>query len=144
MLKKLVYVIVLGGCATAAAAQNIEVITARQEIYKGFGRATKPVGQMLKGDIPFDAAVVKATLTTISDGAKKLPALFPDDSKTGHETEAKPEIWAHKDDFNARFTKLGADADAAMASITDEASFKAAMPKLLGNCGGCHKEYREK
>lgn len=130
--------------ASAASAQNVEVIAARQAIYKGFGEATKPIGPMLKGDAPFDLAVVKKALTTYSEGAKKLPALFPDDSKTGHDTEALPAIWSNKADFEARFTKFGADSDAALGSITDKASFTATMPKVLGNCGGCHKEYRAK
>ena len=130
--------------ATAAFAQNVEVITARQAIYKGFGAATKPIGPMLKGDAPFDLAVVKKALTTYSDGVKKLPALFPDDSKTGHDTEALPAIWSNKADFEGRLSKFASESDAALVAITDEASFKATMPKLLGNCGGCHKEYRAK
>lgn len=144
MLRRLSVIAFAIVLVSAAAAQNIEVIGARQEIYKGFGKASKPIGQMLKGDIPFDAAVVKQALATYSEGTKKLPALFPEDSKTGNDTEALPEIWSHKDDFNARLAKLGADADAAMASVTDEASFKTTMPKLLGACGACHKEYRAK
>jgi cytochrome c556 len=130
--------------ASVAAAQNVDAIAARQEIYKGFGKATKPVGAMLKGDTGFDLATAKQALATYSAGAKKLPALFPPDSKKGHDTEALPAIWDHKDDFEARFAKLAADSDAAAASITDEASFKATMPKLLGECGSCHKAYRQK
>jgi cytochrome c556 len=141
------YLIVLGAFAaltTAVAAQNIEVIAARQQIYKGFGSATKPIGAMLKGEAPFDLAVVKTALTTYSSGARKLPDLFPEDSKKGHDTEALPAIWANKDDFTPRFAKLASDSDAALTTITDEASFKATMPKLLGECGACHKQYRAK
>ncbi len=134
--------IALTGFASAAAAQNIDAIVARQTIYKGFGETTKPIGQMLKGDIPFNAATVKEALTVYATGAKKLPGLFPDDSKTGHDTAALPGIWEHKDDFNGRFTKLAADSEAAVASITDQASFAATMPKIVGQCGACHKEYR--
>ena len=130
--------------ASVAAAQNAGVIAERQEIYKGFGAATKPIGPMLKGETPFDLGVVQKALNTYVAGAKKLPSLFPDDSKTGHDTEALPAIWANKDDFNGRMAKFGTESEAGLAGITDKASFTATMPKVLGNCGGCHKAYREK
>jgi cytochrome c556 len=37
---------------------------------------------------------------------------------------------------------LAKAAKAAEASIKDEASFKTEWPKVVGNCGGCHKEFR--
>ena len=143
-MRNLAAACLLVSLTSVVAAQNLDVIDARQTIYKGFGKATKPIGGMLKGDTPFDAAVVKAALTTYVEGSKKLPTLFPDDSKTGHDTEALPSIWANKEDFNARFAKFSADSEAAIASITDKASFVATMPKVLGQCGACHKEYRAK
>lgn len=144
LFRNFVGVTLLVCIASTAVAQNLDTIAARQEIYKGFGRVTKPIGPMLKGDAPYDAAVVKEALTTIAAGAKKLPDLFPDDSKTGHDTEALPEIWTHKEDFTGRFTKLASASEAGLTSITDQASFAANMPKILGQCGGCHKEYRAK
>ncbi|MBE7158625.1 MAG: cytochrome c [Rhodospirillales bacterium] len=135
---------ILVALTTAVAAQNIEVIEARQKIYKGFGSATKPIAAMLKGEAPYDPAAVKTALTTYAEGARKLPDLFPDDSKKGHDTEALPAIWDNKQDFNPRFAKLAEASEAAMTAITDEASFKATMPKVLGQCGGCHKQYRAK
>jgi cytochrome c556 len=42
----------------------------------------------------------------------------------------------------ARLDKLVADAKAAEGEIKDDASFKAELPKIMGNCGACHKEYR--
>ena len=129
---------------SVGAAQNTDVIAARQAIYKGFGGATKPIGAMLKGDAPYDEAVVKTALTTYAEGTAKLANLFPEDSKTGHDTGALPAIWSNKDDFNGRFTKLGADSRAALTAITDKASFTATMPKIIGQCGACHKEYRAK
>lgn len=141
------YSLIIGlvaGVTTAAWAQNTDVIAARQEIYKGFGEKTKPIGAMLKGDAPFDLPTVKAALQTYVDGTAKLPSLFPPDSKTGHDTAALPAIWDNKSDFEGRFAKLGADAKAALGTITDQASFTTIMPKVLGECGACHKEYRAK
>ena len=83
-------------------------------------------------------------LATYKANAPKIAKLFPDDSKTGGETEALPVLWDNKDDVAKRFEKLAADAAAAEGKITDEFSFQEEFPKVAGNCGGCHKQYREK
>lgn len=126
-----------------AAAQNVEPIKERKKILKSFGDATKEPGKMLKSEQPFDLAKVKAALATYKAGAPKLPALFPADSKTGGDTEALPAIWEKKDDFDGRYKKLADDAAKAETSITDEISFLEEFPKVVANCGGCHKIYRE-
>lgn len=130
--------------AGIATAQNLDAIKQRKELLKAMGKATKPVGAMLKGEAPFDLKVVQAALKTYQENAPKLPAQFPDDSKTGGETEALPVIWEKKKDFEDRYAKLAADAKKAEGEITDEASFQAFFPDVAGNCGGCHKIYREK
>lgn len=97
---------------------------------------------MAKGEAPFDLAKVQASLKTISEGAPKLAGLFPDDSKTGGDTQALPVIWEKKAEFEGLWKKLAADATAAAAAIKDEASFKTEWPKIGANCGGCHKVFR--
>jgi cytochrome c556 len=129
-------------CGLQAAGAN--PIEDRQKILKGWGDATKPVAAMLKGQAAFELAPVQAALAAYIDGAKKLPALFPDDSKIGNKTEALPRIWDEKTKFNALYEKIGKDAEVARTSITDEASLKANFPKVLGNCKACHDDYREK
>lgn len=129
--------------AGAAVAQNVDAIKKRQDILEDMGKATKPIGAMLKGSAPFDLATVQKALKLYQESAPKLPPLFPPDSKTGHDTEALPAIWENKKDFDERYAKLAADAKAAEAAITDEISFQEKMPGVVGNCGGCHKKYRE-
>ncbi|MCE1237542.1 MAG: cytochrome c [Hyphomicrobiales bacterium] len=128
------------GVGVAHAASAIEE---RQSILKGFGDDTRPVAGMLKGEAPFDLAKVKTALATYANGSAKLPALFPDDSKTG-KTEASPKIWEEKAKFDGLFAKLKSDAETASAAIADEASFKANIGKVLGNCKACHDDYRIK
>ncbi len=125
-----------------AVAQNVDAIKARQTIYKAMGGATKAPSDMLKGAAPFDLAVVSASLDTYIDASKKLATLFPDDSKTGGDTQALPSIWEKKSDFDALMTKFGVDAMAAKASIKDEATFKTEFPKVVANCGACHRTFR--
>ncbi len=128
--------------ATSVSAQT-DPIVARRAILKGFGEATKAPAGMLKGDVPFDLATVQKTLKTLSDGAKALPALFPDNSQTG-DTAALPRIWTEKPRFESLYAKLDQDATASLAAITDEASFKREFPKMFGDCKACHDDFRAK
>ncbi len=128
--------------ATVASAEP-NPIEQRQHILKGFGDATKPVVAMLKGETPFDKAKVDAALKTYIAGVHDLPALFPDDSKTGFKTEALPSIWENKSKFEAIYVKLGTDAQNAM-DISDLGSLRAQFPKVLGNCKACHDDFRKK
>jgi cytochrome c556 len=98
----------------------------------------------MKGETPFNNAVVEKALATYIDGAKKLPALFPDNSKTGEETAALPKIWEEKASFEGIYARLGTDATAAAAAIKDEATLKANFGKILGDCKACHDDYRAK
>ncbi len=133
--------VILG--AGAVAAQNVAVIKERQDHLKAIGDAVKPVGAMFRGEADFDLAKVQAALKVIQEKAPLLPKLFPDDSKTGEDTEALPAIWDDKADVEARFKKLADDARTAEAAITDEESFPDAWKTVAGNCGGCHKKYRK-
>jgi cytochrome c556 len=142
MLRVMAVVAALAVGATAVWAQNAAGIAARKDAMKAFGGAAKGPGGMAKGDAPFELPKVQASLKTIQETAVKAKGLFGDDTKTG-ETDALPAAFEKKADLMARFDKLGADAKAAEGAIKDEASFKAEWPKVVTNCGGCHKEYRK-
>ena len=126
-----------------ASAQNVEVIKERKENFKAMGDAAKPTGAMLKGEADFDIAAIKNAIKVYQEKAALQPKLFPDDSKEGEKTEALPVIWENKADFEERFVKLAEAAKAADTSITDEETFQAEWPKVMGNCGSCHKKYRK-
>lgn len=111
---------------------------------KAQGAAARDPGQMLKGEQPFNLPKVRASLRTLLDTNKQLPLLWPENSKTGGETEALPAIWEQRDKFDGLLTKLGADSQSALAAIKDEASFKAEFPKVLQDCGACHNTFRAK
>ncbi|MDB5643295.1 MAG: cytochrome c prime [Hyphomicrobiales bacterium] len=136
--------LVAGLSTVSAVMAQSDPITERQQAMKGLSQAARAPGAMLKGEAPFDLATVQTTLKTFADTAKAGPALFPDNSKTGHDTAALPAVWTNKADFNMQFAKFGEAAVAAQASIKDEASFKANFPNVLKTCGGCHETYRAK
>ena len=124
-----------------AQAQS-DAIAQRQAILGSFGKAVKEPGAMLRHEAAFDLAIVQASLKTIAEGAPKLKALFPDDSKSGAYTEALPVIWDKKDDFLKIVDQLAASAAAASAAIKDEATFRSEWGKVSSNCRACHKVYR--
>jgi cytochrome c556 len=133
-------VIALGVTAVAQP----DPIAARKALMKENGKQARAGAAMLKGEAPFDLAKAKAIFATYVDASAKMPALFPDNSKTGGETAALPKVWTDKADFDAKFAKFGSDAKAASDKVTDLASFKAAFPAVQKNCGGCHETYRLK
>jgi cytochrome c556 len=141
MIRNLLAAAMVTGLATAALAQA-DVIKERQQTMKGVGGATKEPGAMLKGEAPFDLDKVQKSLATYQAAAKKMPGLFPENSKTGGDTTAAPKIWTDMDGFKAAFAKFEADATKASAEIKDAATFKANFPTVLKNCGSCHESYR--
>jgi cytochrome c556 len=129
------------GISTATAQ---DPIAARKALMKANGQQAAQGAKFMKGEEAFDLAKAQAIFAQYQDAAAKMPALFPDNSKTGGETAALPPIWEKMDDFKAKFVKFGADAKDAAAKVKDEASFKEAFPVVQKNCGGCHETYRAK
>lgn len=143
MRRLVVTVAILAVSAGVVAAQNVAVIKERRDHFKTMGDSVKPVGAMFKGEADFDLAKVQTALKTIQEKAPILPTLFPDDSKTGGDTEALAVIWDGKADFESRFEKLARDAKAAEAAIVDEDTFSDGWKDVVANCSGCHKKYRK-
>jgi cytochrome c556 len=142
MLRFAAAVAALAVGATLAYAQNLDAIKQRKDSMKAVGGAAGAVAKIMKGEAPFDLATVQKSLATYQAEAAKQKGLYGDDAKTGGETQALPKVWEAKADFLARFDKFASDAKATSAAIKDEASLKAEWPKVMSNCGGCHKEYR--
>jgi cytochrome c556 len=131
------------GVSVAVAQQD--PIAARKALMKANGDQAKIGATMMKGEAPFDLDAAHKIFAAWEDAAAKMPALFPDNSKTGGETAADPKIWENMDDLKGRFAKFGTDAKDAEAKVTDLDSFKAAFGNIGKNdCGGCHEKYRVK
>ena len=144
MIRAVFAVVVIALGASVATAQQ-DPIAARRALMKANGDQAKIGGEMMKGETPFDLDKAKKIFATFEDAAAKMPALFPDNSKTGGDTAADPKIWENMDDFKARFAKFGANAKEAAGKVTDLDSFKAAFGNIGKNdCGGCHQNYRIK
>jgi cytochrome c556 len=125
-----------------AAAAQAEIINQRQTILKTFGAQSREPGAMLRGEAAFELAKVKTFLATLKTESPKLAGMFPDGSVGVAGTKAQANIAGERAQFTAIWTKLAADAAAAETAITSEATFKTELPKVLANCGACHRPYR--
>ncbi len=132
----------VGLSAGAVMAQSDSAAT-RGDLMKHNNEHAKAVVQMMRGQRPFDAALVDAAFVQWADTAQKLPGLFPENSKTGGVNRASPKIWLNKKDFDqkaADFAKAVADnRDKAKASLE---GLKVAIPLVGKGCDNCHEDYR--
>ena len=80
----------LGAAGAAEVAMAQEPQAVRQQMMKDVGRSMGALAAIAKGEKPYDAEVVRVSLTTISQASKTFPDQFPAGSETGAETEATP------------------------------------------------------
>ncbi|CZT34519.1 c-type cytochrome [Rhizobium sp. 9140] len=126
------------GAVTAAEPQEV-----REGLMKKIGGSLGALSAIAKGQKPYDAEVVKTSLTAISTSIKAFPDQFPAGSEAN--SEASPKIWENKADFDAKAASLGDDADMLLAQLpADAAGVGAALGKLGPHCGDCHQVYRVK
>ena len=134
---------------------GISVVAAQQDALKNAQTAMKAtgknfggvLGQMNKGEKPYDQAAVTEALNVLDDTAKKLPTMFPDSLK-GMKWEgdysASSKIWEDKAGFDASIATFAKAVTDAKASIKDLDTLKAAFPAIGKSCGGCHETFRVK
>lgn len=147
--RPLLFAAVLAACAAApfaavpAGAQNVDVIKERQALMKKIGGAAKAGGQMLKGDVAYDPAKGAEIFETMNTSIKAFATKFPEDSKTGGDTEASPAIWEKPDEFKAKIAKFESDTGAALAAKPQTVEdFKVAFGTVTQNCKSCHQAFR--
>lgn len=128
--------------ASVAIAAD-DPIHERHELMESVGKAAKPIGQMFKGEIDYDASVVMKSLSTWKSVGEKFGDLFPEGSETGQDTEAAPAIWEDRDGFNdalAMWVEATDKAIAANPQSLDDA--KPTVGAIFNTCKNCHDSYR--
>jgi cytochrome c556 len=151
VLNKLIFTIValLGVATTVSAAVKSEVaIEYRQGAFAMVGWNFMPLSQMVKGEVPWDAAEFGRRAERIAALAPQILEGFPADSESGPgvKTGTKPEVWKNMDDFKTKMDDFVAQsrALAGIAKANDEASMKEQFKKTAGACKACHDKYRNK
>lgn len=131
------------GASTVVAADEPQVV--RQQMMKKIGGAMGALAGIAKGEKPYDAEVVKASLATMTEVTKTFPDQFPAGTETGAETEASPKIWQNMDDFKAKAAALGKQAETVLAQLpADQAAVASAIGPIGKSCASCHESYRVK
>ena len=134
------------GIATAAIAHNVEdkATEYRQSLMHVVGWNFAPLSAMVKGKIAFDATEFSKRAERIAFLSDQLPEGFQKAPPHGVNTDAKPEIWTHLDDFNAKAKDFVTEAKALadVAKTKDEAKNKEQFKKLAGACKACHDKYK--
>ena len=130
--------------AAAAVAQG-DPIKQRQETMKTIGGSMKLLGEMAKGEKPYDADAAKAAMTRINESIDGFPALFPKGTETGGDTAASPKIWEDMAEFEEDATALKT-VSAELIPVVGESvdSLRASLGKLGGACKDCHEDFRLK
>jgi len=137
---------VVMGVAVVASGLAIadDPITIRKGMMKDVGGATKQSVQMIKGEIPFDAAKAKANMDVIANW-NGFASQFPKGTETGNQTTASPKVWQTFDDFDAKGKAMAAHAAKAAAAASHGLdAFKVAFGEVSQSCRSCHQDYRTK
>jgi cytochrome c556 len=112
----------------------------RHELMEGVGDAAKPIGQILKGERDFDAAVVMTSLRTFDEASAQFGELFPPGSEGG---EAAPAIWEDRAGFEEALAAWADAVDAAIAANPQTLEeTKPVAGDVFKTCKGCHDNYR--
>ena len=142
MMKRIVLAVAIIAVGVTAVVAQSDPIAARKALMKGNNDNARNLVKMTRGEEPYDAAKVNAAFAQWAETAQKLPALFPDNSKTGENTRATPKVWETRSDFDAKVAAFGK----AVADNRDKAKnvdeLKVALGAVGKACDGCHEQYR--
>ena len=128
--------------SSTIADTHKNIIKERKSLFKqNYSHAKKMSSAIEKGDID----KVKNLSIKMSQNYEKLIDLFPDNSKSGYDTEALPTIWIYKDDFNNLMIESSTKAKkfTEIASTLLGAELKEEQKKLIwSSCKSCHDKFR--
>ena len=132
--------------ATAVVAQQ-DLVKQNQDTMKSNAKNLGAMIAMVKGEKPYDQAVVTAGLAQLEESARKLPTMFPDSIKGMNpdgKYEVSPKIWQDKADFQAKIDGFAKAVTEAKGKITDLDTLKVNATAIGKACGNCHETFRIK
>ena len=119
-----------------------KIIKERKSLFKqNYSHAKKMSAEIAKGN---NDKVIELS-EKMSANYDKLINLFPENSKTGYDTEALPTIWLQKDEFNALMTETSDKVKKftqIAASLTGDELKEAQKNLIWSSCKACHDKFR--
>lgn len=134
------------GSALAQFQKSEDAIEYRQGAFFVMGQHFGRIGAVVQGKAPFDAKTTADNAAIVATLSKLPFTAFGDDTKSGHNTKAKPEVWTDRAKFDAAATKMQeevAKLDVA-AKTGDLDQIKAAFGNAGKSCKACHDDFRNK
>lgn len=134
-----------GGVALPALAQNSDAVRARIAAYRQLGASFKAVNDMVRrGDVAGPA--FRQAAQQVGASARHQYRLFPQNSRTGQgiRTAARPEIWTMPAEFKAAQDAFAREAllFSKAANGGDVSAIRSQVRKLGGTCKSCHDRFR--
>ena len=130
------------GVVTTSAFATDDPILTRKKLMQANGGAAGAISAIIKGEVPFNAAIVQSELRSLNAVAYAFGDYFPEGSDQG-DTRASPKIWEEMAEFQQYLADFQADTDAARAADPqDVEALKTAMGEIGQNCQQCHEEFR--
>ena len=137
----LFFIFILFYTFSAYSEQTVEeIIKERQSIFSKNYKTAKRINSLASNGSLDEAKIL---MIEMSDNYKRLLDLFPENSKTGFETEALPSIWENKDEFNLLMTKASSNMIELTSVIDGADDVKATLGKYMwSSCKSCHSKFR--
>ena len=137
----LFFIFILFYSFSAFSEQTVEqIIKERQSIFSKNYKTAKRINSLASNGSLDEAKIL---MIEMSDNYKRLLDLFPENSKTGFETEALPSIWENKDEFNLLMTKASSNMIELTSVIDGADDVKATLGKYMwSSCKSCHSKFR--
>ena len=119
-----------------------ELIKGRKAMFKqNYSYAKKMSSEITKGN----NQIVSDLALKMSENYKALISYFPDNTKTGYDTEALPSVWEEKELFNELMNKASKDANdfASLVMNLMGDDLKEHQKKMIwSQCKTCHDKFR--
>ncbi len=142
IIKKTFFFILIFFFSFSAFAEltDEQIIIERKSIFSKNYKTAKRVSSLAtNGEL--DEA--KKLMIEMSENYKRLITLFPDNTKVGFKTEALPNIWENKDEFNSLMTKASTNMITLTSVIDGTEDMKATLKKYIwSSCKSCHSKFR--
>jgi len=132
------------GVASAHMRQDEPQQSMRQSFFALLGMTLHPMGEMVKGNIPWNAGQFASWADDLASAAQfSVERAFGPGSEMG-QTRAQPDIWLNMDDFNAKLAALRTEASelARVADAGDQDAIRAQFGKTARTCKSCHDDYK--
>ena len=131
--------------ATQPMAGGHSPVEKREAAMGVVGKSTGAIGDMLKGEKPFDAAMANQALADMRAAVEGFADLYPEgtEGETTNRFLASPAVWSDRAGFEAELAKFQDALDAAIAAdAQDQGALGAAFGPVGQSCRSCHEGYR--